>query len=59
VLVRASRLGEITRQELAELVQDAWLTQVSARRRAAWLAAHNTTPNPDPDPTDGDLRPLT
>ena len=40
VLVRASRLGEITRQELTELVQDAWLAQASARRRAAWLAEH-------------------
>jgi hypothetical protein len=40
VLVQASRLGEMTRQELAELVQDAWLTQASARRRSAWLAAH-------------------
>lgn len=40
VLVQASRLGEISRQELAELVQDAWLAQASARRRAAWLAAH-------------------
>src|SRR5688500_5155651 len=58
VLVQASRLGEITRQELAELVQDAWLTQASARRRAAWLAAHGTTPNPNPDPTDGELRTL-
>ena len=42
VLVRASRLGEITRQELAELVQDAWLAQASPRRRAAWLAEHGT-----------------
>lgn len=56
VLVQASRLGEITRQELAELVQDAWLAQASARRRTAWLAEHGTTR--DPDPTDGDLRPL-
>ncbi len=40
VLVRASRLGEVSRQELAELVQDAWLAQASARRRAAWLAEH-------------------
>ena len=38
VLVQASRLGEITRQELAELVQDAWLSRASARRRADWLA---------------------
>ena len=40
VLVRASRIGELTRQELAEIVQDAWLTQASPRRRAAWLAEH-------------------
>jgi hypothetical protein len=40
VLVRASRLGEITRAELAEVVQDAWLAQASNRRRAAWLAEH-------------------
>jgi hypothetical protein len=39
VLVRASRLGELTRQELVEVVQDAWLSQASARRRDAWLAA--------------------
>ena len=58
VLVQASRLGEITRQELAELVQDAWLAQASARRRAVWLAAHSTTPIPAPDPTDADLPPL-
>ncbi len=56
VLVQASRLGEITRRELAELVQDAWLAQASPRRRAAWLAAQGTTPLPDPNPTDGDLR---
>jgi hypothetical protein len=40
VLVRASRLGELSRAELAELVQDAWLSRASARRRADWLAAH-------------------
>lgn len=40
VLVRAGRLGEISRQELTELVQDAWLAQASARRRTAWLAEH-------------------
>jgi hypothetical protein len=38
VLVQGSRLAEITKQELTELVQDAWLAQASARRRAAWLA---------------------
>lgn len=38
VLVRASRLGELTRRELVEVVQDAWLSRASPRRRAAWLA---------------------
>ena len=41
VLVRASRLGEVSRRELAELIQDAWLTRASARRAAAWLADHD------------------
>jgi hypothetical protein len=44
VLVQASRLGELTREELAELVQDAWLAQASPRRRATWLAAHGMAP---------------
>ena len=39
VLVRASRLGEITYAELAEIVQDAWLAQASARRGRQWLAS--------------------
>jgi hypothetical protein len=43
VLLRASRIGEITRQELAELIQDAWLSRTSARRAAAWLSAHPST----------------
>ncbi|MFG1925096.1 MmcQ/YjbR family DNA-binding protein [Cryptosporangium sp. NPDC048952] len=37
VLLRASRLGELTRAELAEVVQDAWLAQASSRRAEAWL----------------------
>ena len=40
VLVRASRLGELTRQELAEVIQDAWLSRASARRATRWLAAN-------------------
>jgi hypothetical protein len=40
VLVRASRLGEMRRAELAEVIEDAWLSQASARRAAAWLAEH-------------------
>ena len=38
VLLRASRIGELARQELAEIVQDAWLSRASNRRRATWLA---------------------
>src|SRR5437773_9207391 len=40
VLLRASRIGELTRDELAEVVQDAWLSRASARRAAAWLNDH-------------------
>jgi len=39
VLVRASRIGELTRQELAEVIQDAWLSRASPRRAATWLNA--------------------
>lgn len=38
VLVRASRIEEVARDELAEIVQDAWLAQASPRRAAKWLA---------------------
>lgn len=37
VLLRASRIGELTRQELAEVVQDAWLSRASKRRADTWL----------------------
>ena len=40
VLIRGSRIGELTLQELAEVVQDAWLSRASARRAATWLSAH-------------------
>jgi hypothetical protein len=43
VLLRAARIGELTRQELAELIQDAWLSRASARRAASWLTAHPVT----------------
>jgi hypothetical protein len=39
VLLRASRVGELTQQELIEVVQEAWLSQASPRRAAAWLSA--------------------
>jgi hypothetical protein len=38
VLVRASRLQEIGRTELIELIQDAWLSRASNRRAERWLA---------------------
>jgi hypothetical protein len=38
VLLRGSRVGELTAQELSELVQDAWLSRASPRRAAAWLS---------------------
>ena len=37
VLVRASRLGELDREELIEVLQEAWLARASTRRAAAWL----------------------
>jgi hypothetical protein len=40
VLVRASRIGEITRGELRELIESAWLSRASRRRAATWLAEH-------------------
>lgn len=41
VLVRGSRIGELTRNELAEIVQDAWLSRASAKRRRDWLEQHD------------------
>lgn len=41
VLIRASRLGEIGYDELAEVVQDAWLSRASSRRAAAWLSTRD------------------
>jgi hypothetical protein len=38
VLVRASRLGEISRDELAEMVYDAWLSRASRTAARRWLA---------------------
>ena len=41
VLVRASQIGELTVQELTEVVQDAWLSRASPARAAAWLSTRN------------------
>jgi hypothetical protein len=40
VLLRASRVGELTLRELTELVQDAWLSRASAHRAQTWLAGY-------------------
>jgi hypothetical protein len=40
VLLRGSRIGELTRDEVAEVVQDAWLSRASKRRASEWLATH-------------------
>jgi hypothetical protein len=40
VLLRASRLGELSYAELAEVVEDAWLSRASRRRREVWLREH-------------------
>lgn len=44
ILVRASRLGEVSRSEVTELVQDAWLSRASKRRAADWLGTRGSTP---------------
>jgi hypothetical protein len=38
VLLRGSRIGELDRDELAEIVYDAWLARAGKRAAAAWLA---------------------
>jgi hypothetical protein len=37
VLLRASRVDELDRDELVEIIEEAWLAQASARRARAWL----------------------
>jgi hypothetical protein len=39
VLVRGSRIGELTLQELTEVIQDAWMSRASPRRVEAWLSS--------------------
>ena len=41
VLLRASRVSEVDRDEIVELVQDAWLAQASRRRAETWLREHH------------------
>jgi hypothetical protein len=40
VLLRGAHVGSLTREELTEVVQDAWLSRASPRRAATWLRAN-------------------
>ena len=40
VLLRTSRIGELTRDELAEIVYDAWLARASRTDARRWLQDH-------------------
>ena len=44
VLLRTSRVGEIERDELVEIIEEAWLAQASDRRGRAWLASRDLEP---------------
>ena len=50
VLLRGSRVGELTRQELLEVIQDAWLSRASARRARMWLRSASLSEQGDRDP---------
>lgn len=41
VLVRGSRLGELTLEQLTEVVEDAWCSRASRRRVETWLASRS------------------
>lgn len=43
VLLRASRVGEIGYDELAEVVQDAWVSRASPRRAQRWQQERNAS----------------
>jgi len=45
VLIRASELGGVTRDELAEVIAEAWLSRASKARAAAWLREHQLRPD--------------
>ena len=42
VLVRASRINELNRQELSEIIEDAWLSRASRARGDVWLRSRAT-----------------
>lgn len=45
VLLRASRISELSLEELSEVIQDAWLARASPRRVHAWLT-NSSQPQP-------------
>ena len=44
VLVREAHLGQLTRQELAEVVEDAWLAKAPKRLAKQWLERDDAPP---------------
>ena len=44
VLLRGSQVPEVTRDEVTEIVQDAWLARAPKRLAAAWLAERGLAP---------------
>ncbi|MBF6414229.1 MmcQ/YjbR family DNA-binding protein [Nocardia cyriacigeorgica] len=43
-VLRAAHLHRLTRQELAEIIEDAWLSRTSPRRARLWLEEHPVRP---------------
>jgi hypothetical protein len=51
VLLRGQHIGQLTRGELTEIIQDAWLSRASTRRAADWLTANGQEEvHPTPSP---------
>jgi hypothetical protein len=47
VLVRGSRVGEMSRDELADFVERAWLARAGPRAIARWMKERGTSLRPD------------
>lgn len=45
VLLRASRIGELDRTELAEVIAESWLARAPKRLAAEWLSEHPDWPD--------------
>ncbi len=46
VLVQEAHVGQVSLEELREVVEDAWLAKAPKRLAAQWLASRETQPNP-------------